>query len=329
MAAEGGQSKADCQLRNSLHKNTERTVPKLFEELSHRYALRQGGYTRIHKFGHRKGDHAASAILELVDGPKDLKFAITAKAVGRELCKAALKGSTDAYTWATTTTSTSSNDVINQFPAVYDLLNPITKNSVAKVLRYRGVTSPLLLEAAQQEEEEESSRQSTTSTKQDDQVDASATPVAGQILPALPAFEKLAREAFFKAIAVSKVPAWSLSKDLRSLMRETVDDESSVPITAPGSGRKIWAGQESLSGDRDAQYADDADWVDDALDSSARGKQAREKAFQQKLRHPDGRNGNVTRGLRAERSALRRAKGHQAAPRTLSERRQRLDFALL
>jgi large subunit ribosomal protein L17 len=45
---------------------------------------RPGGYTRIHKFGHRQGDHAPHAILELVDGPRDLKFAMTARAVGRE-----------------------------------------------------------------------------------------------------------------------------------------------------------------------------------------------------------------------------------------------------
>lgn len=56
----------------------------LFEKYAERYAQRPGGYTRIHKYGHREGDHAPHAILELVDGPRDLKFEMTARAVGKE-----------------------------------------------------------------------------------------------------------------------------------------------------------------------------------------------------------------------------------------------------
>ncbi|TDL28311.1 ribosomal protein L17 [Rickenella mellea] len=60
-------------------------IPKVFGLLAHRYANRPGGYTRIHKFGNRTGDNAPSAVLELVDNPKDLRFEMTARAVGWEL----------------------------------------------------------------------------------------------------------------------------------------------------------------------------------------------------------------------------------------------------
>lgn len=62
-----------------------RLVPKVFDTLAKRYSGRPGGYTRIHKFGNRPGDNAPHAILELVDNPRDLKFEMTARAVGWEL----------------------------------------------------------------------------------------------------------------------------------------------------------------------------------------------------------------------------------------------------
>ncbi|KAH8119821.1 ribosomal protein L17 [Phellopilus nigrolimitatus] len=65
-------------------------IPKVFGMLAHRYAHRPGGYTRIHKFGNRRGDNAPHAILELVDNPRDLRFEMTARAVGWELLGNAL-----------------------------------------------------------------------------------------------------------------------------------------------------------------------------------------------------------------------------------------------
>ena len=53
----------------------ERTVrsrvvlQKVFGELKDRYASRPGGYTRIVRLGHRAGDAAEMALLELVDRP--------------------------------------------------------------------------------------------------------------------------------------------------------------------------------------------------------------------------------------------------------------------
>jgi large subunit ribosomal protein L17 len=59
-------------------------MPKLFGELRDRYLKRPGGYTRILKIEPEKEDQAASAILELVDGPKDIRFNMTAKTIALE-----------------------------------------------------------------------------------------------------------------------------------------------------------------------------------------------------------------------------------------------------
>lgn len=79
-------------------------LPKLFGPIRERYADRPGGYTRVLRmeprekneyFSVNKGDKMATperkpqvkaptAILELVDGPKDMRFAMTARAVARE-----------------------------------------------------------------------------------------------------------------------------------------------------------------------------------------------------------------------------------------------------
>lgn len=61
------------------HKN----VPKLFGPIADRYRERPGGYTRVLRIPPLKKDQAPSAILELVDGPKDMRFAMTAKTIAR------------------------------------------------------------------------------------------------------------------------------------------------------------------------------------------------------------------------------------------------------
>jgi len=48
-------------------------VTKLFNELGPRYASRNGGYSRILKFGFRKGDNAPMALIELMDRPADVE----------------------------------------------------------------------------------------------------------------------------------------------------------------------------------------------------------------------------------------------------------------
>ena len=46
-------------------------VGKLFDELGPRYVERPGGYLRILKCGHRPGDKAPMAYVELVDRPRE------------------------------------------------------------------------------------------------------------------------------------------------------------------------------------------------------------------------------------------------------------------
>ncbi len=48
-------------------------LKRLFGELGARYKDRPGGYTRILKLGHREGDRAELAIIELVDNPRELE----------------------------------------------------------------------------------------------------------------------------------------------------------------------------------------------------------------------------------------------------------------
>ncbi len=47
--------------------NDEVAVKKVFDDLSKRYATRNGGYTRILKLTERRGDDALMVILELVE----------------------------------------------------------------------------------------------------------------------------------------------------------------------------------------------------------------------------------------------------------------------
>jgi hypothetical protein len=99
-------------------------LPKLFTTLSTRYASRPGGYTRIHKFGRRPGDNAPHAILELVDGPRDLRFEIVARAVGRETAQ--------------------NGKVVGRADALEGELEGLrerTRMGVGKVLRYRDAQS--------------------------------------------------------------------------------------------------------------------------------------------------------------------------------------------
>ena len=59
-------------------------MPKLFGPIRERYLSRPGGYTRVLRIEPLKPDQAPSAILELIDGPKDMRFAMTARTLARQ-----------------------------------------------------------------------------------------------------------------------------------------------------------------------------------------------------------------------------------------------------
>jgi len=115
-------------------------VPKVFNEFAKRYAARPGGYTRIHKFGNRPGDNAPHAILELVDNPRDLRFEMTARAVGWELVGKRL-GSGGPRALASSGI-VDVEEVITEerrlAPEQRGELRPKTRWNLQKVLRYRG-----------------------------------------------------------------------------------------------------------------------------------------------------------------------------------------------
>ena len=58
-------------------------VGKLFDEIAPRFAARPGGYTRIIRLGHRDGDNAELAIIELVGNPREESAKSPKKSAGK------------------------------------------------------------------------------------------------------------------------------------------------------------------------------------------------------------------------------------------------------
>ncbi|KAG9295779.1 hypothetical protein G9A89_009008 [Geosiphon pyriformis] len=77
-------------------RETEVTMPKLYNEMVERYKNRSGGYTRVHKLGYRPHDHAPMGIIEYVDAPGDLKYSMLIKTLARMELEPSLRISSQA-----------------------------------------------------------------------------------------------------------------------------------------------------------------------------------------------------------------------------------------
>lgn len=116
-------------------------LPKLFTTFASRYATRPGGYTRIHKYGNRPGDNAPHAVLELVDNPRDVKFEMTARAVGFEAVSHTLEHGSLSTAVKEGMGEQVRNIVEAEKGLPYEqsgLLKQKTRLNMQKVLRYRG-----------------------------------------------------------------------------------------------------------------------------------------------------------------------------------------------
>ncbi|KAI0756621.1 mitochondrial ribosomal protein L17 [Daedaleopsis nitida] len=103
-------------------------VPKVFTDLAARYAARPGG------------DNAPHAVLELVDNPRDLRFAMTARAVGWELL--GRKVGQDGPRAVVASGIPEVGEVVAREkevgPDERGQLRPITRTNLQKVLKFRG-----------------------------------------------------------------------------------------------------------------------------------------------------------------------------------------------
>lgn len=92
----------------------------------------------MRRAGHRQGDHAPLAVLELVDGPNDLKFESAARTVGREMAVRAKEGAGVEGWWAfrKRVEGGAEDDVVRRLLEAVEL-DPLTRKNVGKALAFR------------------------------------------------------------------------------------------------------------------------------------------------------------------------------------------------
>ncbi|SGZ27703.1 BQ5605_C026g10167 [Microbotryum silenes-dioicae] len=136
---------------NAFLWNAPTTLRPLFTSLAERYASRPGGYTRLIRSGHRVGDHAPLAILELVDNRNDFKFETASKALARELALRAKgegeRNGPDVWWGLRTRLEAFGEEGIFGQLEKEPTIDSMTKKNVLKALRYRKPFTPLTLDS--------------------------------------------------------------------------------------------------------------------------------------------------------------------------------------
>ncbi|EGG11303.1 uncharacterized protein MELLADRAFT_46740 [Melampsora larici-populina 98AG31] len=123
--------------------NWTRLRGHLFQTLAKRYEDRVGGYTRIHRLGHRADDHAPLAIIEMVDNARDLKRDQVIRTAARELATLELshRGSKVPRQIWRNVVCESEEEAKKVIEEVKTLIAPLTNKNLEKVLSERYVNA--------------------------------------------------------------------------------------------------------------------------------------------------------------------------------------------
>ncbi|KAL8290293.1 hypothetical protein RQP46_003232 [Phenoliferia psychrophenolica] len=233
----GGKSNWDRA--NAYLLNPTVTLRPLFTTYAERYSLRSGGYTRLHRAGHRVGDHAPLAVLELVDGPNDLKFESTARIVGREMAVRAKEGAGVEGWWTfRKRVEGGTDEQVRERLAEALELDPLTRKNIAKALTFR--TSP----------SSSSSLSSSSSESTDPDADAPEADSTTSVLSPSTQFLNRAHHHYLLTLAsfsLSTTPTPDPARRVLQLtQRLNPSDERGPPAvvhTVPIAGRRAQAGE--------------------------------------------------------------------------------------
>jgi ribosomal protein L17 len=254
--------------------NPKRTVPKLVDVIAPRYMDRAGGYTRVFHYGHRKGDHAPTAILELVDNDNDVKFALTARILGRELATAereSTQGSV-AAAWRNSSVPVPPPDEVK-----------VAAEAAARADADRGDFEAIAKREAEPLRRSESVEEVVENVRRR----YSGLPIqpltAVNILKCLryrttadlARFDELAKQSFDRTFAEAEIGIWKADEGKRARLEEF---DRGAPVggrTVPGSGIKVAAGAPrpksssgSSSADGDAGKRSETEWEEYDVASS-------------------------------------------------------------
>ncbi|BGP23770.1 RNA recognition motif-type RNA-binding protein [Rhodotorula toruloides] len=140
-------TKRDYQRAKGFLLTGDRSIKPLFGHLAERYANRPGGYTRVTRAGNRGGDNAEMAVLELVDGPNDLRFEFAARAIGRDLAIKAQETSDKRVWWDFRERVESQGaEKIGERLMAEETIHPLTRKNAFKALKFRKGTVHVLEE---------------------------------------------------------------------------------------------------------------------------------------------------------------------------------------